>query len=313
MRDGWSLRFIRGTVAAMDLNQLLVFSRVVEAGSFTAAAKALGMPKSTVSRRVMELEERLGARLLQRTTRRLALTDVGRTYFEACERIVAEAEEAERAVSSLKATPSGPLRVSAPLNFAFLGPTIADYLQRYPEVKLELTCTDRVVDLVEERFDLAIRAGPLSDSSLIARALGSAQRELVASPAWLKQHKAPKRPEDLRDAPWLFFGAGVLQPRVKLERERELVELRVQPRMLVNDMDLLRCALTGGLGVGLVPSFSCVSELADGTLVRLLPGWSAGVTPIHAVYPSTRHLSPKVKLFIDHLQAELAKQRWARK
>ena len=143
----------------MDLNEMLVFARVVQAGSFTTAAAQLGMPKSTVSRKVSELEERLKARLLQRTTRKLSLTDVGRTYYDYCARIVGEIEDAERAVSSLQETPRGLLRVTAPVNAAFLGPIVSDYLKRYPEVRLELFCTARAVDLVEERFDLGDPSG----------------------------------------------------------------------------------------------------------------------------------------------------------
>src|SRR5258705_355181 len=150
----------------MDLNEMVVFARVVQAGSFTAAAAELRMPKSTVSRKVSELEERLKSRLLQRTTRKLSLTDVGRTYYDYCARIVGEVEDAERAVSSLQETPRGLLRVTAPVNVAFLGPIVSDFLKRYPEVRLELFCTGRAVDLVEERFDLGIRAGTLVDSTL---------------------------------------------------------------------------------------------------------------------------------------------------
>jgi DNA-binding transcriptional LysR family regulator len=156
----------------MDLNEILVFARVVQTGSFTAAAKLLAMPKSTVSRKVSELEERLDARLLQRTTRKLSLTDVGRTYFDYCSRIVTEVEDAERAVSSLQDTPRGVLRVTTGPNVAFLGPIITDYLKRYSQVRLEIFATTRAVDLVEERFDVGIRAGSLADSSLVAQRLG---------------------------------------------------------------------------------------------------------------------------------------------
>src|SRR6266850_380335 len=176
----------------MDLNEMLVFARIVQAGSFTAAAAALGMPKSTVSRKLSELEERLKARLLQRTTRKLSLTDVGRTYYDYCVRIVGEIEDAERAVSSLQETPRGLLRVTAPINVAFLGPIVSDFLKRYPEVRLELFCTGRAVDLVEERFDLGIRAGVLADSTLIARSLGSVRWFLVASPAYVEKRGRPR-------------------------------------------------------------------------------------------------------------------------
>ena len=176
----------------MDLNEMLVFARVVQAGSFTTAAAELGMPKSTVSRKVSELEERLSAQLLRRTTRKLSLTDAGRIYYDYCARIVGEIEDADRAVSRLQEKPRGLLRVTAPVNAAFLGAIVSDYLKRYPEVRLDLLCTGRAVDLVEERFDLGIRAGALADSMLIARSLGSASWLLVATPAYLRRHKRPR-------------------------------------------------------------------------------------------------------------------------
>lgn len=300
--------------AAMDLNELAVFARVVQAGSFTAAAKALRMPKSTVSRRVSELEARLRTRLLQRTTRRLGLTDAGRTYFEYCARIVAEVEEAERAVTSLQEHPVGLLRVTAPLSFAFLGTFVAEFLGRYPQADVELVCTDRVVNLVEERFDLAVRAGPMKDSSLIARHLGAFRRLLVASPAWVKQHGKPRRLEDLATADWLLFGTGGQRSlRVRLAKGKDEAELTVRPRFLANEVEQLREAALAGAGVTLLPTFECAEGLAEQALVELLPGWSTEETPINAVYPSTRHLSPKVKLFVDHLQARLAATSWVRR
>src|SRR5690606_543458 len=157
----------------MDLNDMAVFVRVVQAGSFVGAARALGMPKSTVSRRISDLETHLGARLLQRTTRRLNLTDVGEIYYRHASRIVTEVEDAERAVTLMQDSPRGLLRITAPLNFGYLGPVVASFLARYPDVQVELVCADRVVDLVHEGFDLAIRAGRLRDSSLISQSLGT--------------------------------------------------------------------------------------------------------------------------------------------
>src|SRR5258708_38364368 len=209
----------------MDLNEMLVFARVVQAGSFTTAAAALGMPKSTVSRKVSELEERLKARLLQRTTRKLSLTDVGRTYYDYCARIVGEVEDAERAVSSLQETPRGLLRVTAPINVAFLGPIVSDFLKRYPEVRLELFCTGRSVDLVEERFDIGIRAGTLADSTLIAKSLGTVKWFLVATPAYLKKHGRPKSPEDLKKHDCMFFGAGLDGTGLRLGKGETSVQL----------------------------------------------------------------------------------------
>src|SRR5215470_13007692 len=181
----------------MDLNEIAVFTRVVQAGSFTAAAKVLGMPKSTVSRKVSDLEERLNARLLQRTTRKLSLTDAGRTYFDYGVRIVNEIEAAESAVGSLQHKPRGLLRVTAGLNAAWLGDIVADFMKRNPEVQIELLCTGRYVDLVEERFDLGIRVGALADSSLIARSLASVSWFLVATAGYLKKRRRPRAPDDL--------------------------------------------------------------------------------------------------------------------
>jgi DNA-binding transcriptional LysR family regulator len=295
----------------MDLNEMLVFARVVQAGSFTTAAGGLGMPKSTVSRKVAELEERLGARLLNRTTRKLSLTDVGRTYYDYCQRIAAEIEDAERAVSSLQETPRGLLRVTAPVNVGFLATIVSDYLKRYPEVRIDLYCTGRRVDLIEERFDLGIRAGQLVDSTLIARTLGSAAWFLVASPGYLKKRGRPKSPDDLKQHDCLLFGpesSGT--PAVVLENGAASTQLTLSPRLLVGDMDVLRGAALAGLGIALLPAFECVDDLRARRLERVLRDWTAPPTPVHVVYPSTRHMSPKVKTFIDHLQASMTPPPW---
>lgn len=296
----------------MDLNEILVFARVVQAGSFTAAARVLGMPKSTVSRKVLELEERLGTRLLQRTTRKLGLTDVGHTYFEYCARIVAEVEEAERAVSSLEQAPRGLLRVTAPLNFGFLGPIIATFIKRHPEVQVELVCTDRVVDLVDERFDVGVRAGGLVDSSLIAKNLGAARRFLVASRSYLQKRGRPRAPEELEQHDCMSFGAGSGRSVYRLQSGEKVVELAVRARFVVNDIDILYAAAIEGLGIALLPIFRCIADLRARKLERVLGDWDAPLTPIHAVYPSARHLSPKVKSFIEHLHAQMIPPPWER-
>lgn len=294
----------------MDLNEIIVFARVVQAGSFTTAAAQLGMPKSTVSRKVSELEERLDARLLQRTTRTLSLTDVGRTYYDYCARIVGEIEDAERAVSNLQAAPRGLLRVTAPVNVNFLGPIVSDYLKRYPEVRLDLFCTGRAVDLVEERFDVGIRAGALADSTLIARSLGTVRWFLVAAPAYLKRRGSPRSPEDLKKHDCLLFGAGADGTSVRLEKEDTSVQIAVSTRLLVTDMDVLYAVAAAGLGIALLPAFRCVEELRARRLTRVLAGWNAPSTPVHVVYPSTRHLSPKVKSFVDHLHERMTPPPW---
>jgi len=294
----------------MDLNEIFVFARVVQAGSFTAAAAALGMPKSTVSRKVSDLEERLHSRLLQRTTRKLSLTDVGRTYYDYCARIVGEVEDAERAVSTLQETPRGLLRVTAPINVAFLGPIVSDYLKRYPEVRLDLFCTGRTVDLVEERFDLGIRGGALADSTLIARRLGSAKWLLVATPGYLQRRGRPRSPDDLRKHDCLLFGAGPDSGGLRLENGDRSVQVALSPRLTVTDIDVVYAVATAGLGIAVLPAFRCVEDIRARRLTRVLADWNVPSTSLHVVYPSTRHISPKVKSFIDHLHARMTPPPW---
>jgi len=294
----------------MDVNEMLVFARVVQAGSFTAAAAKLGMPKSTVSRKVSELEERLKSRLLHRTTRKLSLTDAGRTYFDYCARIAAEVEEAERAVSTLQEKPRGLLRVTAPVNVEFLGPIVGDFLKRYPEIRLELLCTGRAVDLVEESFDVAIRAGALADSTLIARTLGSSPWNLVATPGYLKKRGRPRSPEDLKKHDCLFFGAGRNPFDLRLEKGDISVEVALFARMIVSDMEILHAVATAGLGVAVLPVMLSVKDLRAGRLKRVLPDWNPPATPVQVVYPSSRHLSPLVKTFVEHLQERMTPPPW---
>lgn len=291
-----------------DLSEMVVLVRVVQAGSIRGAATMLGMPKTTVSRKVAELEERLGARLLQRTTRTLSLTDVGRVYYDHGLRIVAELEDAERAVRRQQATPSGLLRVTAPVNSDWLGPIVRDYLKRYPEVRLDLNCQARAVDLVEEEFDLGIRSGPLVDSSLIARKLGTVTWVLVARPAYLEKRGRPRGIGDLKKHDCLVFGGA---PTWRLQSETQgKREIVVTPRLLVNEMDVLRDAVMGGLGIALMPSFLCVAGFRAERLERVLPDWAPSPTPVHVVYPSVRHLSPTVSSFIEHLQHTTSQTPW---
>ncbi|SEU28363.1 LysR family transcriptional regulator [Stigmatella erecta] len=293
----------------MDLNELLVFAKVVQAGSFTSAARGLRMPKSTVSRKVSELEERVGAQLLQRTTRKLRLTDVGQAYYEHCARIVAEAEQAELAVTRMQSAPHGLLRVTAPLAFNFMGTMIAEFLAGYPEVQIEMVCTDRTVDLVEEGFDLAVRAGKLADSSsLIARRLGSIERVAMASPRYIQERGVPKSPKELAAHDCLLFGAGASGNVWTLHSGSRTAEVPIRARLTVNEPDMLRAVALAGFGIALLPNTHYAKDIDAGRLQRLLPEWSSPGAPVNAVYPATRHHSPKVMAFVDFL-----KERWPHK
>ncbi|MCZ6472460.1 MAG: LysR family transcriptional regulator [SAR324 cluster bacterium] len=294
----------------MDLNEILIFARIVQAGSFTAAAQGLGMPKSTVSRKLSQLEDRLGARLIQRTTRKLSMSDVGRAYYQDCKRIVAQLEEAELAVTSMQAEPRGLLRITAPLNFGFVGVIAAEFLSNYPQVQMELQCTDRMVDLVEEGFDIGIRAGRLSDSTLIARPLGAGNALVVASAEYTELHGVPGTPHDLKGHQCLLFGAGWEGRTWTLKSGSRTLEVPVRPRLAVNDLEILREAALSGAGVAMLPAHHCTGDLRSGRLRRLLPEWTSPDTPTFAVYPSTRHLSPKVKAFLDLLQERLTPPPW---
>jgi len=291
-------------IARADLDAILVFTRVAQGKSFTAAAKALGMPKSTVSRKLAELEQRVGARLLQRTTRTASLTDVGRVYYEHCVRIVREIEDAELAVAQLKATPRGVIRVSVPLAFSMLGPLLAEYLRLYPEVRVDLLCTDRRVDLVEERFDLALRAGATPDSTLVARRLGAVRRRLVAAPQVLKKLGKPRDLADLEARPCLAFApeGGTWE----LERGAKSAAVTVEPRLVVNDYEMLRAVARAGLGIALLPEHLCAEDLREGRLVPVLDAWSAPEVPVFALYPSARQPPPTVMALLELLRQRLS-------
>src|SRR5690606_11704693 len=216
---------------------------------------------------------------------------------------LAAAERAELAVSSANDSPRGLLRVSAPLNLHYLGPIVTSFLDSHPEVQVELHCTDRLVDLVGDGFDLAIRAGNLADSSLIARRLGSLRSLLVASPAFVKAHGEPSAPEGLLRFACVIFGAGESRSLWQLSSGDKRHTVKVRGRFTVNDFEMLEAAAVAGQGVALLPAAQSLPAIASKRLVRLLPEWQSVATPLHVVYPSARFLPPKVRAFLDHLQA----------
>lgn len=287
-----------------DLSAMAVFARVVEMESFSGAARALGLSKSAVSKRVGRLEDRMGLRLLNRTTRRLSLTEAGAAFYQGCRRVVAEAEAAERAVSRLASAPRGRLKVNAPMSFGVrhLAPALPDFMARYPELNVDLTLNDRVVDLVEEGFDLAIRIARLAESSLIARRLAPNRLVLCAAPSYLAAHGAPRAVEDLKGHECLLYSYQTAGDAWRLCGPGGERRLAVTGRLRINNGDALLAAALGGLGVALLPCFICGQDLRAGRLIQVLPAWSGPAdTAIAAVYPASRNLSPKVRVFVDFL------------
>ncbi|HEX6958267.1 MAG TPA: LysR family transcriptional regulator [Ferrovibrio sp.] len=286
------------------LVDLAVFARVVENNSFSAAAAALKLSKSAVSKQVARLEARLGAQLLQRTTRKLALTETGRIVYGHAQRLLAEAEAAETAVQALYSTPRGRLRVNMPVNFGqmHVAPLLPDFLARCPELELELTVNDRRIDLLEEDVDVAIRIGVLADSTLTARRLARNRMVICAAPAYLRRAGVPMKPEDLRQHQCLVYSylpAPEIWPLVN--EAGAAAAVKVSGRLHANNGDMLRIAALAGTGIIFSPSFMVGADLAAGRLVPLLESYTPAPSGIYAVYPAQRYLTPKVRAFIDFL------------
>ena len=283
----------------MDLNEIAVYIKVVEAQSFSRAARELGMPNSTVSSRVSGLEKRLGVTLIQRTTRRLHITEIGQAYFKHCLQGLKEIEKAESEILATQSEPQGLLRITAPVELGgtILPQMISEYLQKYPKVNVEVILTDRRVDLLAEGIDLAIRAGELKDSSLIAKKLGSAYFAPYAAPQYLKNHGTPRQPKDLMNHQCLqFTPLGVSE--WKLKSQKSSVKIKVSGRILLNDLSLVRLLTINANGIALLPSFLCLEDVAAGRLNRILPEWSSTPGPIHFVYPAQKFVMPKLSAFI---------------
>jgi len=291
----------------VDWNELAIFVKVVQEGSFIGASRSLGVPRSTVSRKVASLEDRLGVRLLHRTTRSVAPTDEGRAFFERCSPLIREASEAARAVGDRQDQPAGRLRLTAPnvLGHHFLGPILATYLRRFPDVRVELLLTDRVVNLVEEGFDLAIRAGRLDDSNLIARRLGQSRFEVVASPAYLERHPAPETVAGLSAHDCIVVGEGNGPHHWVFDEGGDTVRVPVHGPVVVNALELARQAALQGLGIARLPAFLIDKDRHLGNLMRDIETQAPAGGGIFAVYPSRRHLSATVRAFVDLLQDEL--------
>ena len=288
--------------------EMQTLTAVVDAGSFVIAAETLGVSKAAVSRHIAELERRLGVRLLQRTTRRLSLTEEGLTFVARSRELLAGLDEAEAEVSSRSAAVNGLLRINAPVTFGIrhLAPLWGPFRDLYPQLRLDLTLADRQVDLIEDGYDLAIRIGTLPSSTLVSRRLAGTRMVLCASPAYLQAHGTPSVPADLARHAVIAYSYFASRDDWHFDGPAGAVTVRTEPCISSNSGDTCRAAALAHQGVILQPTFLVGDDLAAGTLVELMPGYRAGELGIYAIYPSRKYVAPKVRALIDFLVLSFA-------
>ncbi|GMV59087.1 LysR family transcriptional regulator [Betaproteobacteria bacterium PRO7] len=294
-----------------DLNDLYFFAQVVDHRGFAPAGRALGVPKSKLSRRIALLEERLGVRLIQRSTRRFAVTDIGERFYRHCKAMLVEAEAAQEAIETMRAEPQGIVRLACPVALLQyqVGAMLAQFLVRCPRVKLQLEATNRRVDVIGESFDLALRVRfpPLEDSELVMKVLGESPQCLVAGPALLARHGVPQVPADLHALPSLDLARGDGEHAWRLGGpDGADATVHHEPRLVTDDMAALRAAALAGVGAVQLPTMVVRDDVERGALIRLLPRWRLRSGIVHAVFPSRRGLLPSVRELIDFLAARYA-------
>jgi DNA-binding transcriptional LysR family regulator len=300
-----------GQSAVQDLNDLRFFAEVVEQNRFAAAARKLGMPRSRLSRRLGLLEERLGVRLIQRSTRRFAVTEIGREYYRHCVAMMVEAEAAQDTVDRIRSEPQGVVRVSCPSSLIYfeVGEMITRFMVEYPKVEVLLESTNRRVDVIREGFDLAVRVRfpPLDDTDLVIRKLADSPQRLAASPSVLKDSAGPLVPADLAALPSLALNPAEVKHEWRLDGpDGATATIRHTPRFVTEDMVALRLAALRGVGVCQFPTFAVQDDIKAGRLIDLLPGWAPRAGIIHAAFPSRRGLLPSVRTLLDFLAKEFA-------
>jgi len=296
-----------------DLNDLVYFAEVVDRGGFAAAGRALGLPKSRLSRRVAELEARLGVRLLQRTTRKLSLTAVGEQYHRHCVAMREDAQAAQDAVAQAQTEPRGTIRVACPVTLAqtTLGPILPHFLARYPQVRIDMRVSNRVVDLVEEGFDVALRVRPTLDDSgsLVVKNFGLTRTLLVASPVQLARQGRPSTWAELQTLDTVGMSTvGESATWQLLGPDGTAHSFQHQPRYVADDLLTLKFAVLAGVGMCALPDYMCADELRDGRLVQVMPGWAPRPGIFHAVFPSRRGLLPAVRRFLDFLGEAITRE-----
>lgn len=287
------------------LDGIAVFVAVINTGSFTAAAQALGHSTSHISKAVTRLEKRLGSRLLNRTTRTISLTDAGRAYYERCSQIVIDAENAERSVSQLQDEPRGLLRVNAPMSFGskYLLDVMSQFMHQYPEVNLEVEFNDRIIDVVAEGYDVVIRVGETKDSNLVARKFTQSRSVVVASPDYLKKHGRPVEAIELEQYDCIAYSL-LPNPLVwEFKKGDEHVQVNIRPRALCNSAHIEVAMACQGIGITRLPLFTCEQEIAEGKLQVILDDYEAIEFLVYAVYPHRQYLTAKVRAFVDFLVA----------
>jgi DNA-binding transcriptional LysR family regulator len=285
------------------LDAMNALVKVVASGSYAEAARRLGLTRSAVSKAVMELETLLGARLLDRTTRRVTPTEAGLAYYERCVAILAQVEETEAQVARLHDEPRGVLKINAPMSFGtlYLSAAVADFMRRYTELKIELMLTDRYIDPLEEGVDITVRIGTLADSSLIARRIAAARTVLIASPGYLAQHGEPREPADLASHRCLHYGHTTSMQRWQLSENGQTVSVPIGACMASNNGDALKDAAVNDLGIARLPTFIVGPDLQAGRLRIVMPDHAPPPGSVYAVYAPNRYLAAKTRLFIDFL------------
>ncbi len=293
--------------------EMRVFTAVVEASSFVAAADSLGMSKAAVSRYVSELEQRLGVRLLHRTTRRLSLTSEGEVFLSRCRDILSSIEASETEISTRSLSVSGLLKVSVPVSFGIrhLAPLWPEFLALHPQLKLDVQLADRVIDLVDEGFDMAIRIARLADSSLISRQIANTRLVLCAAPDYLQRKGTPQHPRDLAAHDVLGYSLLATGDQWQFVGPDGPVSEKVRPRLWSNNGDSCIAACVQGAGIQLQPTFLIAEELRRGELVEILPQFQAATLGIYVVYPTRKFVLPKVRALVEFLDARLKEAPWA--